>query len=84
VIGERSVILVRGQNLEIYVVENVCAHRGMQFCRELPQQAGIVAIPAAVLYDPRHENEGRHLVRFAFCKQLSTISLASEKLRAWA
>lgn len=57
---------------------------GMQFCRELPQQAGIVAIPAAVLYDPRHENEGRHLVRFAFCKQLSTISLASEKLRAWA
>ena len=34
VIGERSVILVRGQNSEIYVVENVCAHRGMQFCRE--------------------------------------------------
>jgi len=34
VIGERSVIMVRGSEAEIYVVENVCAHRGMQFCRE--------------------------------------------------
>ncbi len=34
VIGERSVIMVRGQDAEINVVENVCAHRGMQFCRE--------------------------------------------------
>ena len=57
---------------------------GLAFCRELPKQAGIVAIPAAVLYDPRHEAEGRHLVRFTFCKQLSTISRASEQLRAWA
>jgi len=56
----------------------------LSFCRELPGQAGIVAIPAAVLYDPRHEAEGRHLVRFAFCKQLSTISRASEQLRVWA
>lgn len=34
VIGERSVILVRDAEGEIRVVENVCAHRGMQFCRE--------------------------------------------------
>ena len=33
VIGERSVIMVRGED-GIHVVENVCAHRGMQFCRE--------------------------------------------------
>jgi salicylate 5-hydroxylase large subunit len=33
VIGERSVIMVRDQAGEINVVENVCAHRGMQFCR---------------------------------------------------
>jgi N-succinyldiaminopimelate aminotransferase len=57
---------------------------GIAFCRELPGQAGIVAIPAAVLYDPRHESEGRHLVRFAFCKELSTIARASDQLRAWA
>jgi salicylate 5-hydroxylase large subunit len=33
-IGERSVILTRAQDGEIHVVENVCAHRGMRFCRE--------------------------------------------------
>ena len=34
VVGERSVIMVRDADGQIGVVENVCAHRGMQFCRE--------------------------------------------------
>ena len=34
VVGERSVILVRDADAQVQVVENVCAHRGMQFCRE--------------------------------------------------
>ena len=34
VIGERSVILTRALDGQIHVVENVCAHRGMAFCRE--------------------------------------------------
>ena len=34
VIGERSVILVRDEQGALQVVENVCAHRGMRFCRE--------------------------------------------------
>lgn len=34
VIGERSVIMVRDDDGEINVVENVCAHRGMRFCRK--------------------------------------------------
>jgi salicylate 5-hydroxylase large subunit len=34
VVGERSVIMVREADGGISVVENVCAHRGMQFCRE--------------------------------------------------
>jgi len=33
-IGERSVIMVREKANSICVVENVCAHRGMAFCRE--------------------------------------------------
>jgi len=33
-IGERSVIMVRDAGGAINVVENVCAHRGMRFCRE--------------------------------------------------
>lgn len=32
-IGERSVILVRALDGSLNVVENVCAHRGVQFCR---------------------------------------------------
>ena len=34
VVGERSVLLVRDNQGRVQVVENVCAHRGMQFCRE--------------------------------------------------
>jgi len=34
VIGERSVIMVRDPEGHVNVVENVCAHRGMRFCRE--------------------------------------------------
>ena len=34
VVGERSVLLVRDAQGQVHVVENVCAHRGMQFCRE--------------------------------------------------
>ncbi|WP_295639090.1 aromatic ring-hydroxylating dioxygenase subunit alpha [uncultured Methylibium sp.] len=33
-IGERSVILVRGKDGALNVVENRCAHRGVAFCRE--------------------------------------------------
>jgi N-succinyldiaminopimelate aminotransferase len=44
---------------------------GMAFCRELPARCGVVAIPNEVFYANRHE--GRHLVRFAFCKRLEVL-----------
>ena len=53
---------------------------GMAFCRELPTRVGVVAIPGVALYDPRHESEGRHLVRFAFCKREETLLAACERL----
>jgi salicylate 5-hydroxylase large subunit len=34
VIGERSVVMVRDPDGGVNVIENVCAHRGMRFCRE--------------------------------------------------
>jgi salicylate 5-hydroxylase large subunit len=34
VIGERSVVMTRSEDGSVNVVENVCAHRGMQFCRQ--------------------------------------------------
>ncbi len=55
----------------------------LDFCRALPSACGVVAIPGSVLYDPRHSAEGKHLVRFAFCKQFETMHSAAEKLRNW-
>jgi len=52
---------------------------GMAFCRALPHRVGVVAIPTEVLYTNKHE--GRHLVRFAFCKQLSVLDEAVTRLK---
>ena len=57
---------------------------GMAFCRELPTACGVVAIPGEALYDPSHVDQGRHLVRFAFCKRLETLHRAAERLAAWS
>ena len=52
---------------------------GMAFCRGLPHRVGVVAIPTEVLYLNKHE--GRHLVRFAFCKKLDVLDEAVERLK---
>jgi N-succinyldiaminopimelate aminotransferase len=53
---------------------------GMAFCRSLPARCGVVAVPNEVFYArPEH---GRHLVRFACCKQLDVIDGAVERLVA--
>jgi N-succinyldiaminopimelate aminotransferase len=44
---------------------------GRAFCHALAERAGVVAIPAQVFYDD--EDEGRHLVRWAFCKDRATL-----------
>lgn len=56
----------------------------VEFCRALPHQCGVVAIPGGVLFDPRHSHEGKHMVRFAFCKQSDTLHEAARRLRNWS
>ena len=51
---------------------------GFAFCRALPELAGVVAIPNAVFYD--HREEGAPFVRFAFCKRVSVLEEATERL----
>ncbi len=51
---------------------------GIAFCRELPERAGVVAVPTQVFYD--HQDAGRHLVRFAFCKRPDVITEAVSRL----
>jgi N-succinyldiaminopimelate aminotransferase len=51
---------------------------GAEFCRELPERCGVVAIPTGAFYaDP---SIGRHLVRFAFCKRPGVIDEAARRL----
>jgi N-succinyldiaminopimelate aminotransferase len=55
---------------------------GVQFCRDLPRQAGVVAIPSAVLYDD--PEAGRTQVRFAFCKRPEVLQDALARIEKWA
>jgi N-succinyldiaminopimelate aminotransferase len=65
-----------------YFVTTDVASLGVQdattFCLELPHRAGVVAIPAQVFYDD--PTTGRHLVRWAFCKEESVLVEAVDRL----
>jgi len=52
----------------------------IEFCRMLPERAGVVAIPTSVFYDDK--DAARSLVRFAFCKRDEVIAEASRRLTA--
>jgi N-succinyldiaminopimelate aminotransferase len=52
---------------------------GVDFCRELPDRCGVVAVPTQVFYDDKEA--GRHLIRFAFCKREDVIDEAANRLR---
>ena len=53
---------------------------GQQFCLDLPELCGVVAVPNVVFYD--NKREGESLVRFAFCKQLTVLESAVSRLRS--
>jgi N-succinyldiaminopimelate aminotransferase len=55
---------------------------GAEFCRTLPRQAGVVAIPNAVFYDD--PDAGRTQVRFAFCKRPEILQDALARIDKWA
>jgi N-succinyldiaminopimelate aminotransferase len=51
---------------------------GVAFCRELPERAGVVAIPTSVF--SAEPERLRSLVRFAFCKRDDVIDEAAARL----
>jgi N-succinyldiaminopimelate aminotransferase len=51
---------------------------GVEFCRTLPDRAGVVAIPSAVFYDDKEA--ARTQVRFAFCKRPEVLTEALSRL----
>jgi len=54
---------------------------GMEFCRQLPERCGVVAIPSQVFY--QDAAAGRPYVRFAFCKRAEVIAEALVGLQGW-
>ncbi len=55
---------------------------GIEFCLNLPEKAGVVAIPSAVFYDDKEA--GRTQVRFAFCKREEVLREALSRLAVLA
>lgn len=53
-------------------------HDDYDFCRMLPEKIGVVAIPTSVFYAQR--GDGRHLVRWAFCKSQPVLDAALARL----
>jgi N-succinyldiaminopimelate aminotransferase len=52
----------------------------VDFCRTLPERAGVVAIPLSAFYTSAHRGEARSLVRFAFCKKEEVLERAAAQL----
>ena len=79
-----------GLDLEVYVpsatyfvTTDVRAYGyedALAFCLALPERAGVVAIPSQVFYDDR--DEGRHKVRWAFCKERTILEEGVRRLSA--
>ena len=55
---------------------------GLEFCRQLPERCGVVAVPTQVFYDD--VQAGRPLVRWAFCKQPDVLTEAARRLSVLA
>ena len=55
---------------------------GMRFCLDLPERAGVVAIPDEVFHDD--PAAGKPFVRFAFCKRDEVIDEAVRRLAGMA
>jgi N-succinyldiaminopimelate aminotransferase len=51
-----------------------------EFCRALPDRAGVVAIPLTAFTTPAHRDGYATLVRFAACKRVEVLEEASARL----
>jgi N-succinyldiaminopimelate aminotransferase len=54
---------------------------GKAFCAATAERARVVAIPNQVFYEDGSA-EGRHLIRWAFCKELDVLEEGIRRLRA--
>jgi N-succinyldiaminopimelate aminotransferase len=55
-----------------------------EFCRRLPERAGVVAIPLTAFATPEHRGDYATLVRFAACKRFDVLEEAASRLASLA
>jgi N-succinyldiaminopimelate aminotransferase len=53
-----------------------------EFCRQLPALAGVVGIPVTAFVREDNRSDYRSLVRFAYCKRVNILTMASAQLAA--
>ena len=68
------------QSAATYFINADVGTDAVRWCRDLPERAGIVAIPTSVFYDD--DRAAPTLVRFAFCKRDEVIAEAARRLAA--
>jgi N-succinyldiaminopimelate aminotransferase len=51
-----------------------------EFCRTLPEIAGVVGIPVTAFVHPHNHHDYDTLIRFAFCKQTEVLDRAAAQL----
>ena len=77
-----SVAVPAGAYFCLVDIRPVTSEDDRTFARRLIGEAGVAAIPPSAFY-ARDVDEGRHLLRFAFCKKRATLEEAAQRLRAW-
>jgi len=55
----------------------------VKVCKWMTEHVGVTAIPVSPFYLPDSRHHANRLIRFAFCKDEATMSLAAERLRNW-
>ncbi|GAA1936836.1 pyridoxal phosphate-dependent aminotransferase [Microbacterium aoyamense] len=69
-----------GSYFTVADASSVGARDAAVFCRELPERAGVVAIPLTAFASPTHRHEYGTLVRFAACKRIEVLEEAASRL----
>ena len=67
-----------------YVIADISSlgfNDDLEFCRMLPQKAGVAAIPCSCFWKDR--SQGRNLIRFCFCKRDETLQEGINRLTRW-
>jgi N-succinyldiaminopimelate aminotransferase len=77
-----DVSVPKGAYFALVSLRSMTKEHDVTFAKRLIDEAGVAAIPPSAFYS-RDVDEGRSLLRFAFCKKPETLERAADSLRKW-